>query len=196
VIGIGLLATQKLWVPKVVGYILSVEVNNSLETIPSRAPVSTKTNLLIEDSKKKATSSTNDTDVKKIMPDASSASQSSETVSPRIYINEAYGFTLTFPTSWADFRVTEHIPTNKDEPVVFDFGIKGQNRVFMIIVTNRMTWDRTEALEEPHSTVILKTDTSVYSYYKVQDVSDDVLPLFNQITSEIIPTFALTKGLH
>ena len=109
------------------------------------------------------------------------------------YINSKYGFTLTFPDSWKEYRIKE------DENSV-SVGIKDQDRVFSIRAHTKQEWDKIEYyasqdstgpnFEPNFGTKIGESTMYIFAYYHAQDYTDAVHPLLEDRES-IIASFQI-----
>ena len=112
------------------------------------------------------------------------------------YTNTTYGFSLTFPETWADYTEKERTEEAKTIGTFqdVDFGLPGQEDIFSIGI---YTKDQIEKLKTEESAPILKArylgenDKYIFSsQYSPEAVSDELTERRNEVNS-ILASFAI-----
>ncbi len=123
---------------------------------------------------------------------------------PLVYENTEYGFTLTFPSEWATYKITEKDADNSDGTTtkVFYVGIKtadpnysstvgtGYADMFVISILTPDQWATVEASDGPKPIKIAENDKYVFTSSPSQAGPDDVVNERDQM-SDILKTFKL-----
>ena len=107
----------------------------------------------------------------KVSPSASASASTS-----LIYANSTYGFTLTFPASWAGYKMKEkvfvdsvityyiNIPTTDETAIATDSNDAGYDSPFAITVYTLAQWDALQTQEGPIDTLIAKNATYAFGW--------------------------------
>ena len=127
-----------------------------------------------------------------------------ETADWKTYANTKYGFTLTFPTTWEGYQVSEK---NIEESIItYYFWLPTSNKsysteypgyfsLFALSVYTRSQWVQEQAQEGPKCAHINENSQYVFGYMPAQDVPADPTDSIERIqeVSNIISTFQFTK---
>lgn len=101
------------------------------------------------------------------------------------YTDNTFGFTLTFPATWADYKV------NKMKDGV-TFGFIGQEMLFSVAVYTKDEWQRIKSEEGPTPTYLGENTQNVFGYAQAQDALNTTINDRMKEIPDIIKTFKTT----
>lgn len=112
-----------------------------------------------------------------------------------VYKNSTYGFSLTFPDSWKDYKA--EAGSNNQATASFDFKLPAKDTtfgnpvsLFAISVYTKDQWSAVQADEGPKPTLIKEGATHVFAYDNAQAYPDELSDEAKQV-KDIIATFKL-----
>ncbi len=108
-------------------------------TPPQTAPVAPPQNTVAPKAVQQPTTASNPTASTAVAPNIAQPAPAAP-AQRLVYTNAQYGFSLSFPSTWKGYTVTnETVPGTAG---VFNFGFPQQKSIFMVVAYTRTMWDR------------------------------------------------------
>lgn len=103
------------------------------------------------------------------------------------YINDDYGFGLSFPETWKGYLIRE-------QDNFIDFGFENQNPVLRVSIIGQEQWEAIRAQGDTQLTYIGESEDSVFVYSVVLNpVNEEIESVIDDIP-DIMETLELTEG--
>lgn len=132
-----------------------------------------------------------------------SSSPSASAATSLTYTNSTFGFTLTFPASWAGYKMKEKVftdsvmtyyitfPTTDSGAVASDINDAGYYSPFAISVYTLAQWDAIQAEEGPKPDLITKNATYAFGWSQANGVPASDFGTKSEDIKTIIDSFKL-----